>query len=131
MRIPNLLLLSAVCTLPALSHAAPKIAQVRLVKKFPATPSESVHSYSPRERTFHAMVRFESALGGQKVKAVWIVEDAGGLRNYRLAEKTLSTRRMDVLHFATSIRRDWPRGKYRLDLFLDGKRAAQKYFAVR
>jgi hypothetical protein len=65
------------------------------------------------------------------VKAAWIIADAGGVRNYRFAEKTLGTRRMDTLHFATSLQKDWPRGKYRLDIFVNGKRARQEYFEVR
>ena len=129
--LSGVLLLPSVLLLPTVAGAAsPKIVEVRLARSFPAAPGQSLKSFAPRDRTFHSVVRFDHAVSGEKVKAVWIVENAGGLRNYRLAEKTLSTRRMDVLHFATSIKRDWPRGKYRLDIFLNGRRAAQKYFAV-
>lgn len=66
------------------------------------------------------------------MKAVWIIADAGGVKNYRFAEKTLGTARgLDTLHFATSIKRDWPRGKYRLDLYWNGARAWQEYFEVK
>ena len=112
--------------------AAPvKVKAVALARRFPAAEADKTRTFAPRDLTFHALLTLDRPSSGDKVKAVWILADAGGVRNYRFAEKTLGTRQMDTLHFATTLRRPWPRGKYRLDVYLNGKRARQEYFEVR
>lgn len=124
--------LAALCLVGAAAQAAPAgIESVSLSRRFPAQKADTTRIFKPSDRTLHAIVRLHAASSGDNVKAVWIIADAGGVKNYRFAEKTVGTRSMDTLHFATSLKRDWPRGKYRLDLFWNGKRAKQEYFEVR
>ena len=116
----------------AAAQAAPThIESVDLSRRFPAKQADVTRVFKRGDRTIHATVRLRKASSGDDVKAVWIIADAGGVKNYRFAEKTVGTRSMDTLHFATSLKRDWPRGKYRLDLFWNGARARQEYFEVR
>ena len=125
-------LLAAASLISSAAWAAPvKIRSVTLARRHPATPSDQTRTFASRDLTFHAVVSLDRPSSGDKVKAVWILADAGGVRNYRFAEKTLGTRHMDTLHFATTMRRPWPRGKYRLDVYMNGKRARQEYFEVR
>ncbi len=142
-------LASLVCVAPSVAQAAPakvpaqaaakiaaqaaaKIAAVSLSRRFPAQRADVTRVFKPGDRTLHAIVRLAGAPSGDKVKAVWIIADAGGVKNYRFAETTLGTARgLDTLHFATSLKRDWPRGQYRLDLFWNGARAWQEYFEVK
>lgn len=125
---------SAFCLAVGIAQAVPpkpKIESVSLARRFPAQQADITRAFKPGDRTLHAIARLSGASSGDKVKAVWIIVDAGGVRNYRFAEKTLGTSRMDTLHFATSVKHDWPRGKYRLDLFWNGTRARQEYFEVK
>jgi hypothetical protein len=130
---------SAVCCLALGAIAGANVAQaaptpvksVTLARRFPTAKSDATRVFKPGDRTFHAVVNLASASSHDKIKAVWIIADAGGVKNYRFAEKTLGVGKMDTLHFATSFKRDWPRGKYRLDVFCNGTRAGQEYFEVR
>lgn len=117
------------------AHAAPakavKVSSVALARRHPAQKGDATRTFAPTDRTFHAVVSLDRASSGDQVKAVWIIASASGVKNYRFAEKTLATSRMDTLHFATSLKRDWPRGKYRLDIYLNGHKARQEYFEVK
>lgn len=125
-------LTSVLCLMAAASQAAPaRIESILLSRRFPARQADATRIFKPGDHTLHATVRLAAPSSGDKVKAIWIIADAGGVKNYRFAEKTLGTQSMDTLHFATSLKRDWPRGKYRLDVYWNGARARQEYFEVK
>lgn len=126
------LVTSTLCLASQIAQAAPaKVTSIVLARKYPAARGDITKTFAPGERTFHAIITLERPSTGDKVKAVWIIHDAGGVKSYRFAETTLGTKRMDTLHFAASLKRPWPRGKYRIDVYVNGKWARQAFFDVK
>jgi hypothetical protein len=115
----------------SVAHAAPsKIESVQLSTGYNGKPINVTQTFRPTDRTIHATVKLNRVSTGDKVKAIWFVLDAGGLRNYRLTDKTQSTNRMNLIHFVTTMKAPWPRGKYRVDLYLNGQRQRMVSFVV-
>ena len=111
-----------------------RITKAVLCRRYDAkarTAQEITTVFKPSDRTLRAVVELNRVTTGDQVKCVWIVVDAGGLKNYRVVETTLRTAQMNVLHFSTRLPRDWPRGKYRADIYFNERRTHQLPFIVR
>ena len=71
---------------------------------------------------------------GSKVSSDWIAEDTAGAApaNYKIDSVTLDTGMLtNVVTFSLSKPNNgWPAGKYRVDLFIDGKPAGAAHFKV-
>ncbi len=128
------LLLALSCSLTNHSLAAPatraNIRSAVLSKGYNGQPVNITQTFAPSDRTIHATVKLDRVSNGDRVKVIWFVLDAGGLRNYRLTDKTQTTRRMNLIHFATTAPRQWPRGRYRADFYINGQRQNVLTFAV-
>jgi hypothetical protein len=122
------------CSLTNHSLAAPatraNIRSAVLSKGYNGKPVNVTQTFAPPDRTIHATVKLDRVSNGDRVKVIWFVLDAGGLRNYRLTDKTQTTQRMNQIHFATTAPRQWPRGRYRADFYINGQRQNVLTFAV-
>lgn len=71
---------------------------------------------------------------GSKVSSDWIAEDTGGAAppNYKIDSVALDAGMLtNVVTFSLSKpNKGWPAGKYRVDLFIDGKAAGAAHFKV-
>lgn len=121
------------------TKAAPKkvratradVQKVVLSKEFDGKAQEVTNEFAPTDRTLHATVTLDRVSSGDHIKIIWIIEQAGGVKNYRFARKVLTTDRTKTVHFATTFKGDWPRGKYRVDVYSNGMRSGQEYFQVK
>jgi len=93
----------------------------------PVKPTDKFWTYSP---SFHAVAKIVDATTGTKIAAKWISVDEDG--------KVISTAEMGVqrkgfmnAHFELSKPdKDWSAGKYRIDIYIDGKKAGSESFTV-
>ncbi len=106
------------------------VKSVVLSKGFASKPLEITKQFSPKDAELHAVVTLDKPSSGDHIKIIWIIENAGGVRNYRFARKVVTTKNNRVVHFATTFKGDWPRGKYRVDVYSNGMRSGQAYFHV-
>lgn len=80
---------------------------------------------------FYALVSQANAPDDTKVKAVWTaVEVAGVSANTLIAEKEIATG-LDKITFDLSNNGPWPTGKYKVEIFLNGKSAKTVDFQVK
>ena len=106
------------------------IQSVLLCKNFDGKPQDITTQFSPTDRTLHAVVTLDQVSSGDHIKIIWIIENAGGVKNYRFARKVLTTNRTKTVHFSTVFKGNWPVGKYRVDVYSNGMRSGQAYFWV-
>lgn len=109
---------------------AAKISSAVLCKSYDGGPVNIVKSFKSSDRVLHAVVKFDGISSGDKVKAVWVIVDTKLVKNYELLKKEMVTRRMNIVHFSASVKRDWPKGKYRTDIFVNGKLARRLPFLI-
>ncbi len=93
----------------------------------PVKPTDKFWTYTS---AFHAVAKIVDANTSTKIAAKWISEDENG--------KVISTAEMSVqrkgfmnAHFELSKPdKDWSAGKYRIDIYIDGKKAGSASFNV-
>jgi hypothetical protein len=76
-------------------------------------------TFAPAD-TFWCIVSLANAPDDTKVKAVWTAVETPGVSDQKLDEKEMVTG-SGVIQFSMSLPRPWPAGKYKVDLYLDGK----------
>jgi hypothetical protein len=84
---------------------------------------------SPLQKIY-CVLTFPKREVGSRFKAVWVAVDAGGKKNFKLAELTFPNRAGTVLETAYSLPRPLPVGKYRVDWFLENKPFQSLAFSV-
>jgi len=84
-------------------------------------PGDETNTFSPGDRTVHCMARLKNSKEGLKIKFVWWIVDAGGTRNEKIKEIEYTTGANDkTVHGHLTVQRDWPKGKYKCEVYVDG-----------
>ena len=79
-------------------------------------------TFGPTDNPLHCVVTLGNVPDGTKVKAAWTVVDAGDgqFKDQKIDETELQSG-SGVLDFTLSNNQSWPKGKYKVDLYLNGK----------
>ena len=129
-----------VLALPLLVCAAPAHAQRAWVERAVLAtalvdnrPDGSVRRIDPSERVVHCCVAVDGIAAPTKVRAVLVAVDAAGYRDRKILEQGAAldpkrlppepgrtSRRADV-RFTFTMPRDWPPGRYRVDVLVGEK----------
>lgn len=87
--------------------------------------------FKPQAQVIHLGVRLKKLRAGAKVRGVLTAVDAGGVRNHKVVEQTLSAAVVNNVHFQFSLPRPWPVGQYRIDVYIDGKKELSLPYRVK
>ncbi|HBY95770.1 MAG: hypothetical protein M5U01_43645 [Ardenticatenaceae bacterium] len=83
-----------------------------------------------QDDTFHCLVQLANAPDDTVVKAAWTAVEAEGVEpNFFIDENEL-TSRSGTLHFKLTNDKLWPKGQYKVDLYLNGKLSRTVEFKV-
>ncbi len=83
---------------------------------------ETVTGFKPTDNPLYCVVQLREPKDGTKVKAEWIVVNAGGERDTKFLEKEFKTTgEMDVVTFTAKLPREWPDGDYKVNVFVNDK----------
>ena len=108
------------------------ITNIRLAKDF--TYGDVVNptsSFYPSDRQFHLVVDLGNASDGTTVGGAWYAIDAGSHRNEKLDSQTYTVKNgEDRVHFTLTNQDNWPKGKYKVEVMLNGKLSRQVDFRV-
>jgi len=101
----------------------PSIKTAVMAKGFKDDKAVDVTSvYTPKDNPFNCVVNLNNPKTDTKVKAVWSIVDAGGTQNDPILDKEVTTpNRESVINFTLTYAKDWPTGKYKVELYLNGK----------
>lgn len=91
---------------------------------------EAVTSFSPTDRTFHAAIELNRIETGLTAKTVWTAVETTGGQNVEIAQKEFSGLAVNIIKAQVELPRDWPAGKYKLDIYLNGTIAKTVEFNV-
>jgi hypothetical protein len=88
-------------------------------------------TFAPSDRTVHVVVKLNKMKAGTDVKFVWIAADVEGvtnkqLRTFEYTTKTLENKISAYLRWP----QDWPRGRYRVEVYINGNLDRTIYYEV-
>jgi hypothetical protein len=84
-------------------------------------PGEETESFAPSDRTVHAVATLKEAKAGTQMKFAWWIVDADGTKNKKIKEIDYTTGALEnVVHGHLTLPQDWPAGKYKVQVFVNG-----------
>jgi len=88
-------------------------------------------TFAPGDTPIHYVVTLSNAPDDTRVKAVWTAVDAndGQIKDQKIDESVLQSG-SGVLNFTLASTQPWPKGKYKVDLFLNDKPDRTATFSV-
>lgn len=84
-------------------------------------PGEESDTFNPKDRTIHCVTTLKDAKSGTQMKFSWFVVDADGSKNEKIRDIDYTTRALEnVVHGHLIAPRDWPVGKYKVEVYVNG-----------
>ncbi|MGI8920046.1 MAG: hypothetical protein ACR2H6_15750 [Pyrinomonadaceae bacterium] len=84
-------------------------------------PGEEANIFNSKDRTIHCVTTLKDAKSGTQMKFSWIVVDAEGSQNEKIRDIDYTTRALEnVVHGHLIAPRDWPPGKYKVEVYVNG-----------
>lgn len=100
------------------------------------TGKESMTTFASSDPKIYLVWKAETGVKGEKVRVAWIAEDTGGTipKNKKLTEGTQTipaTGSINATSFIEKPAGGFPAGKYRVDVYDDGKLAKSLKFTIK
>jgi hypothetical protein len=84
-------------------------------------PGAETKTFSPTDHVIHCVGKLSEAKDGTKVTFTWWAIDAGDSKNEKIKELDYTTKgEENIVHAHLSLPRDWPKGKYKCELAVNG-----------
>jgi hypothetical protein len=84
-------------------------------------PGEETDSFNANDRTLHCVVKLKEAKKGQQMRFSWWIVDADGSQNQKIKDIDYTTRTLEnVVHGHLTLPQDWPQGKYKVQVYVNG-----------
>ena len=94
-------------------------------------PGDETNSFSPSDRTIHCVAKLADAKAGTQMKFSWFIVDAGDSKDEKIKDIDYTTRALEnIVHGHLTLPRDWPSGKYKVDVFVNGNLEKTARFSV-
>jgi hypothetical protein len=85
-------------------------------------PGDEVSSFGPGDRTIHCVTRLKDAKSGTQMKFSWWIVDADGAKNEKIKDINYTTKSFEnVVHGHLTLPQDWPKGKYKVEVYVNGE----------
>ncbi|MGI8835353.1 MAG: hypothetical protein ACR2H4_01800 [Pyrinomonadaceae bacterium] len=84
-------------------------------------PGDHTTKFEPGDRTIHCVVTLNEAKGGTDLKFSWWIVDADGTQNQKIKDIDYVTKALEnIIRGHLSLPQDWPTGKYKVQIYVDG-----------
>jgi len=94
-------------------------------------PGDETDSFDPGDRTLHCVATLKEAKSGTQMKFAWWIVDADGSQNQKIKEIDYKTRALEnVVHGHLTLPQDWPTGKYRVEVYVNGDLEKAVFFSI-
>lgn len=83
-------------------------------------PGEAADNFGPTDRTIHCVVELAEPNAETKIRYSWWVIEAEGAKNEKIEDIEYATKPEDrIVHGHLTVD-DWPPGKYKVDVYVNG-----------
>jgi hypothetical protein len=84
-------------------------------------PGSHTNTFAPGDRTIHSVATLKEAKAGTQMKFSWWIVDADGSQNQKIKDIDYSTKALEsVIHGHLTLPQDWPTGKYKVQVYVNG-----------
>lgn len=95
-------------------------------------PGDETDSFEPSDRTIHCVTTLKTAKSGTQMKFSWWIVDADGTKNQKIKDIDYSTRALEnIVHGHLTLPQDWPVGKYKVQIYVNGDLDRTLFYSVR
>jgi hypothetical protein len=97
------------------------ISELHMAKDDGGDPGDQSSTFGPSDRTIHAVAKLKESKSGTKMKFSWWIVDAEGAKNEKIKDIDYTTKALEnVVHGHLTLPRDWPKGKYKVEVYVNG-----------
>jgi hypothetical protein len=108
------------------------IKEIHMAKDDDGSPGAATDSFAPGDRTIHCVTTLKEAKSGTQMKFAWWIVDAEGSQNQKIKEIDYKTRPLEnVIHGHLTLPQDWPTGKYKVEVYVNGDLDKTAFFSVK
>ncbi|HEV7798938.1 MAG TPA: hypothetical protein VGO73_12310 [Pyrinomonadaceae bacterium] len=94
-------------------------------------PGDETDSFAPGDRTIHCVATLREAKSGTAMRFAWWIVDADGSQNQKIKEIDYKTRALEnVVHGHLTLPQDWPAGKYKVHVYINGDLDKTAFYSV-
>ena len=94
-------------------------------------PGAETDSFEPGDRTIHCVTTLKTAKSGTQMKFSWWIVDAGGSKDEKIKDIDYTTGALEnVIHGHLSLPKDWPVGKYKVRIYVNGELDRTLFYSV-
>lgn len=95
-------------------------------------PGDETDSFAPGDRTVHCVATLKDAKSGTKMRFSWWAVDVEDTQNKKIQEINYSTKALEnVIHGHLTYPQDWPTGKYKVQVYVNGDLDKTVFYSVR
>jgi len=96
--------------------------QVHMAKDDNGKPGDSTSSFESSDRVVHCVINLNKAKAGTKIRFVWVAQNVTGYtKNDQIKAIDYETEpNEDLVHAHLTYTKDWPKGDYRVDVYVNG-----------
>ena len=88
-------------------------------------------TFAPSDRTVHVIINLNKAKAGTDVRVVWIADEVEGATNKELKTLEYTTKGEKKIPGYLRWSQDWPKGRYRVAVYLNGNLDRTIYYEVK
>jgi hypothetical protein len=108
------------------------IKEIHMAKDDNGAPGDETNSFDRGDRTVHCVATLKVAKSGTQMKFAWWVVDADGSQDQKIKEIDYKTRALEnVIHAHLTLPQDWPTGKYKVEVYVNGDLDKTAFFSVK
>lgn len=94
-------------------------------------PGDKTDLFEPGDRTVHCVATLRESKSGTAMKFSWWIVDADGSKNQKIKEIDYKTRALEnVVHGHLTLPQDWPAGKYKVQVYVNGDLDKTAFYSV-
>ena len=97
------------------------IKEIHMAKDDGGKPGDESDTFEPGDRTIHSVATLKEAKSGTNMRFSWWIVDADGTQNKKIKDIDYTTRTLEnIIHGHLSLPQDWPKGKYKVQVYVNG-----------
>jgi hypothetical protein len=95
-------------------------------------PGDETDTFAPGDRTIHCVATLRQAKSGTAMRFSWWIVDADGSKNQKVKDIDYNTRALEnVVHGHLTLPQDWPTGKYKVQIYVNGDLDKTAFYSIR
>jgi hypothetical protein len=105
--------------------------EINMAKDNDGNPGEEATTFEPANRTIHCVIKLNKAKGGTKIRFDWKAVDVQELGNGNIRSIDYTTKSFEnSVHAHLTLPRDWPKGAYQVNVYINGALDKQIKYTV-